>query len=164
MKDDLVDAVIQQWRRERPDVDPTPMAVMGRLVRSCALFDRELSTVFSEFGLNGGEFDVIATLRRSGKPYTLTPNQLLQTLMLTSGSMTNRIDKLEAKQLVARSPDPHDRRGVLVSLTPKGLEIIDKALVRHLAKGEDLLAELNLEERAQLATLLKKLLQSQGMQ
>ncbi|WP_306518107.1 MarR family winged helix-turn-helix transcriptional regulator [Rheinheimera sp.] len=164
MKDDLVDAVIQQWHRERPDLNPAPMAVMGRLVRSCALFDRELSTVFSDFELNGGEFDVIATLRRSGKPYTLTPNQLLQTLMLTSGSMTNRIDKLEAKQLVARSPDPHDRRGVLVSLTAKGLDIIDKALVRHLAKGEELLAELSQAERDQLAALLKKLLLSQGMQ
>ncbi|MCT6698618.1 MarR family winged helix-turn-helix transcriptional regulator [Rheinheimera sp. 4Y26] len=163
MKDDLVDAVIQQWQQERPDLNPAPMAVMGRLVRSCALFDRELSTVFSEFGLNGGEFDVIATLRRSGKPYTLTPNQLLQTLMLTSGSMTNRIDKLEEKQLVMRSPDPHDRRGVLVSLTTKGLEIIDKALVRHLAKGDQLLAALSQAEREQLAQLLKKLLQSHGM-
>jgi DNA-binding MarR family transcriptional regulator len=164
MQDDLVDGVILQWQRERPDLDPMPMAVMGRLVRSCALFDRELSPVFNEFGLNGGEFDVIATLRRAGKPYALTPNQLLQTLMLTSGSMTNRIDRLEAKQLVSRSPDPTDRRGVLVALTAKGLEVIEQALVHHLAKGEALLSGLSLQERQQLALLLKKLLLSQGMQ
>ena len=160
MKDDLVDTVLQQWQQQRPDLDAGPMAVMGRLVRSSAVFDRALQSVFSEFGLHGGEFDVLATLRRAGPPYALTPNQLLQTMMLTSGSMTNRIDKLEAKQLVARQPDPHDRRGVLVSLTATGLSLIDQALVQHLAKGEQLLAVLSQSEREQLALLLKKILQA----
>lgn len=164
MADDLVDLILQQWQQQRPDLNPAPMAVMGRLVRSAALFDRELQKVFSDFGLNGGEFDVIATLRRSGEPYALTPNQLLQTLMLTSGSMTNRIDRLEEKQLVSRSPDPQDRRGVLVCLTAKGLDIIDRALVQHLAKGEVLLAALDQSEREQLALLLKKLLLSPALQ
>ncbi|MCF2907231.1 MarR family transcriptional regulator [Pseudoalteromonas sp. DL2-H2.2] len=157
-KEDLVDTVIAQWEKERPDIDPSPMAVMGRLVRTSAVFSKELHGVFSRFGLNGGEFDVLATLRRSGKPYTLTPNQLLQTLMLTSGSMTNRIDKLEAKDLVKRSPDPNDRRGVLVSLTEQGLQLIDEVICEHVAKGSDLLSPLEEAEQQQLANLLKKLL------
>jgi DNA-binding MarR family transcriptional regulator len=161
MQDDFVDNVLQQWRLQRPDLNPHPMAVMGRLVRCSTMFERELATVFAEFELNGGEFDVIATLRRSGSPYTLTPHQLLQTLMITSGSMTNRIDRLEAKQLVKRHPDPTDRRGVLVTLTEKGLQLIDQALVKHLAKGEQLLAVLTLAEQTQLADLLKKLLLQQ---
>ncbi|QTL33997.1 MarR family winged helix-turn-helix transcriptional regulator [Pseudoalteromonas viridis] len=157
-KEDLVDTVIAQWEKERPDIDPSPMAVMGRLVRTSAVFSKELNGVFSRFGLNGGEFDVLATLRRSGKPYTLTPNQLLQTLMLTSGSMTNRIDKLEAKDLVKRSPDPNDRRGVMVSLTEQGLQLIDEVICEHVAKGSDLLSPLEEAEQQQLANLLKKLL------
>jgi DNA-binding MarR family transcriptional regulator len=157
-KQDLVDTVLAQWHKERPDIDPAPMAVMGRLIRTDAIFSKELNTVFSRFGLNGGEFDVLATLRRSGKPYTLTPNQLLQTLMLTSGSMTNRIDKLENKGLVTRSPDPNDRRGVLVAITQQGLTLIDEVISEHVAKGEELLSPLAPEERTQLAALLKKLL------
>ncbi|MCO7190923.1 MULTISPECIES: MarR family transcriptional regulator [unclassified Pseudoalteromonas] len=157
-KQDLVDTVLAQWHKERPDIDPAPMAVMGRLIRTDAIFSKELHTVFSRFGLNGGEFDVLATLRRSGKPYTLTPNQLLQTLMLTSGSMTNRIDKLENKGLVTRNPDPNDRRGVMVAITEQGLTLIDEVISEHVAKGEELLSPLASEERTQLADLLRKLL------
>ncbi|MEI5639683.1 MULTISPECIES: MarR family winged helix-turn-helix transcriptional regulator [unclassified Pseudoalteromonas] len=159
-KNDLVDTVIAQWHQERPDLDPSPMAVMGRLVRTDALFSKELHKVFTQFGLNGGEFDVLATLRRSGKPYTLTPNQLLQSLMLTSGSMTNRIDKLENKGLVKRSPDPNDRRGVMVSLSAEGLELIDEVVAAHVQKGHELLSPFSDEEKDQLAQLLKKLLVS----
>ncbi|CCQ10702.1 Transcriptional regulator, MarR family [Pseudoalteromonas luteoviolacea B = ATCC 29581] len=157
-KTDLVDRVLAQWKREKPELDPWPMAIMGRLVRADAIFSKTLQGVFKQFGLNGGEFDVLATLRRSGQPYALTPNQLLQTLMLTSGSMTNRIDRLEEKSLVKRSPDPNDRRGVVVSLTQQGLKVIDEVIVEHVAKGNDLLAPLEYEEQQQLANLLKKLL------
>ncbi|ASM52567.1 hypothetical protein PNIG_a0232 [Pseudoalteromonas nigrifaciens] len=158
MKNDFVDVVIAQWNKERPDLDPSPMGVMGRLVRTDVMFSKELQTVFGRFGLNGGEFDVLATIRRSGKPFTLSPSQLLQTLMLTSGSMTNRIDKLEAKDLVARSFDPNDRRGVMVSLTEKGFQLIDQVVEEHIAKGQSLLSPLDKSEQQQLAVLLKKLL------
>jgi len=161
-KKDLVDTVIEQWNRERPDLDPSPMAIMGRLVRTDAIMSKELQGVFGRFGLNGGEFDVLATLRRSGKPFALTPHQLLQTLMLTSGSMTNRIDKLEDKDLIVRNPDPNDRRGVMVSLTDIGLNLINEVVGEHIAKGECLLSSLDTFEQEQLAALLKKLLLNFG--
>ena len=158
MKYDHVDIVLDQWRTERPDLDPSPMAVMGRLFRSNNIFSTELQKVFSAYALNTGEFDVLATLLRSGKPYTLTPNQLLQTLMLSSGAMTNRIDKLENKGLVERQNDPNDRRGVYVCLTDTGADLINEVIVQHVNKGEDLLSPLEPDEKDTLAILLKKLL------
>jgi DNA-binding MarR family transcriptional regulator len=158
MKDDHVDLVLKQWRNERPDFDTSPMAVMGRLVRLSNVFNTELQQVFSEFGLNIGEFDVLATLLRSGKPYTLSPNRLFRALMLSSGAMTNRVDKLESKMLVQRQSDPNDRRGVFVSLTPKGFELINKTVVEHVNKGNELLSPLSTSEQKSLAMLLKKIL------
>ena len=158
MKKDHVDLVLQQWRAERPDIDPSPMAVMGRLVRLSNIFSGEAQLVFDKYGLHSGEFDVLATLLRSGPPYSLTPNRLFRSLMLSSGAMTNRIDKVESKKLVTRSPDPSDRRGVIVSLTPKGLELINQVIVDHVAKGEELLSCLTDNERETFAKLFKKLL------
>ncbi|WP_298770983.1 MarR family winged helix-turn-helix transcriptional regulator [uncultured Shewanella sp.] len=158
MKTDHVDLILEQWRLERPDIDASPMAVMGRLARASNHFNSELQRVFAEFGLNSGEFDVLATLLRSGAPYTLTPNHLLQTLMLSSGAMTNRVDRLEAKKLVQRNADPNDRRGVLVSLTSLGMDLINSAIEQHVKKGEDLLSPLTKSEQGSLAILLKKLL------
>ena len=158
MKNDHVDTILEQWRNERPDIDPSPMGVIGRLVRVTKLFSGEIQNVYAEFGLNVGEFDVLATLRRSGTPYALTPNQLLQTLMLTSGAMTNRIDKLELKKLVQRSKVANDRRGVLISLTPKGLELINEAVTKHVSNEKDLLDSLSSKEQESLAQLLKQVL------
>ncbi|WP_077646428.1 MarR family winged helix-turn-helix transcriptional regulator [Salinivibrio sp. IB643] len=155
---DKVDLILSQWHRERPDIDPSPMAITGRLARINGHINPKLQHVFGQYNLNPGEFDVMASLRRAGKPYTLTPNQLLDALMLTSGAMTNRIDRLEHKGLVARSPDPNDRRGVYVSLTDAGLDLIDKAVTDHTNNLHQLLAGLTTSEQANLADLLKKLL------
>jgi len=158
MKKDHVDLVIRQWKIERPDIDPSPMSIMGRLVRLGNIFSTQTQQVFTKYGLHSGEFDVLATLLRSGKPYALTPNRLFRALMLSSGAMTNRIDKLEAQKLVSRAPDANDRRGVIVSLTPKGLDLINKAITDHVNKGRELLSCLSPTEQETMAKLFKKLL------
>ncbi len=158
MDKDHVDVIIEQWNKERPDLDPSCMAVLGRLKRLDKVVTAKLEKLFSEFGLNFGEFDVLATLLRSGEPYTLTPNQLLKTVMLTSGAMTNRLDKLEGKNFIQRQPDPNDRRGVYISLTPYSLEIINQAVTKHVSNGDKILSSLSSQEQETLALLLKKLL------
>lgn len=158
MTKDHVDFVIEQWHDERPDIDPSPMAVIGRLVRLNAIISNELQQVFSQYELNLGEFDVLATLLRSGKPYALMPNNLLKSLMLSSGAMTNRIDRLESKNLVQRRPDSADRRSIIVSLTPEGLDLINIVISHHVNKGSELLSGLSKDEQETIAGLLKKLL------
>ena len=145
MTKDHVDLVIEQWHDERPDIDPSPMAVIGRLVRLNAIISNELQQVFSQYELNMGEFDVLATLLRSGKPYALMPNNLFKSLMLSSGAMTNRIDRLESKNLVVRRPDSIDRRSIIVSLTPEGLDLINIVISHHVNKGSELLNGLSKE-------------------
>ncbi len=158
MTKDHVDLVIEQWHDERPDIDPSPMAVIGRLVRLNAIISNELQQVFSQYELNMGEFDVLATLLRSGKPYALMPNNLFKSLMLSSGAMTNRIDRLESKNLVQRTPDSTDRRSIIVSLTPEGLDLINIMISHHVNKGSELLSGLSKDEQETIAGLLKKLL------
>lgn len=160
MEKDGVDRILEQWANERPDLDASPMAVFGRLARAKGLLDRSLSHTFRRFGLNGGEFDVLATLRRAGQPYSLTPTELYRSVMLSSGAMTNRLDRLEERGLVRRSPDPEDRRGLLITLTGEGLELIEEAVEAHVEGEEELLGSLDGEDRAQLANLLRKLLAS----
>jgi DNA-binding MarR family transcriptional regulator len=155
---DRIDRIVEQWARERPDVDAEPMALVGRLQRVVQALRPRLDSTHQRFGLSGELFDVLASLRRAGKPYELTPTQLYREMMLSSGAMTNRVDRLESEGLVQRRPDPNDRRGTLVSLTDKGNALIDSALGEHIANERRLLAALDAEERAQLATLLKKLL------
>ncbi|MGA8534183.1 MAG: MarR family transcriptional regulator [Candidatus Tumulicola sp.] len=155
---DQIDRIVKQWRRERPDVDPEPMALIGRLQRVVQALRPALDATHGEFGLSGDLFDVLAALRRSGKPYQLTPTDLYREMMLSSGAMTNRIDRLEREGLVQRKADPGDRRGTLVSLTSKGQALIDRALLGHVANERRLLGTLDAKERAQLATLLRKLL------
>ncbi|WP_299493998.1 MarR family transcriptional regulator [uncultured Shewanella sp.] len=155
---DHVDTILTQWAKERPDLDSSPMAVTGRLAKLNHIVSQAQSQVFSEFSLNMGEFDVLATLLRSGSPYSLTPNQLLQTLMLSSGAMTNRVDRLEAKSLVYRQADPNDRRGVLVTLTETGETLINQVIKKHVDRGHRLLEPLTVQEQEALADLLKKLL------
>ena len=159
---DAVDRIIGQWAVERPDLDASPMGIFGRLSRGAKVLDRSLAAMFSEFGINGGEFDVLATLRRSGEPYSLTPTELFRSMMLSSAAMTNRIDRLEGRGLVERSPDPNDRRGVRITLTGEGLDLVNKAVEAHLRGEHGLLDSLSTEEREALAGLLRKLLASMG--
>lgn len=160
MRCDHVDRIVEQWARERPDLDASPMGVIGRVARASRHLDLRLEETFRRSGLNAGAFDVLAALRRAGPPYRLSPTALFGSLMLSSGAMTNRIDRLERAGLVARMPDPADRRSVLVELTRAGLDRIDRAVGEHLANEERLLAGLTGRERAELARLLRKLLLS----
>lgn len=154
---------VEQWKRERPDLDASPMLVLGRLNEASSLIARErLAPLFARFGLQAGEFDVLATLRRSGQPYALTPTALYEATMVTSGAMTNRLDRLEKAGLILRGPHPNDRRGIVVQLTEKGLALIDEALTAHVANEHEILAGLTGAERETLAQLLEKLIANAG--
>jgi DNA-binding MarR family transcriptional regulator len=154
---------VEQWKRERPDLDASPMLVLGRLNEASSLVARErLAPLFARFGLQAGEFDVLATLRRSGQPYALTPTALYEATMVTSGAMTNRLDRLEKAGLILRGPHPTDRRGIVVQLTEQGLALIDEALTAHVANEHEILAGLSGAERETLAQLLEKLIVSAG--
>lgn len=162
MVGDGVDAILDQWHRERPDLDVSPMGVFGRMTRLSRAQRSASEARLAGFGLNAAEFDVLATLRRSGRPYALTPGQLAEAVMVTSGGMTGRIDRLVAAGLVARENDPKDRRSLRVRLTPAGLRAIDSAVVEHLAAEAELLAPLSPAERRRLSALLRKLLMARG--
>ena len=155
---DAVDTITEQWKRERPDLDRSPMGVIGRISRIATLVQRELDRVFAEYGLSGGDFDVLATLRRHGAPYRLTPGELTRTTMVTTGGMTKRLDRLEAAGLIRREPDPTDRRGKLIALTDEGRDLVDRAVEGHLENERRLLASLPAAKRDQLAGLLRELL------
>ncbi len=155
---DHVDHILDQWAQERPDLDASSMGIIGRIARVSAHLQRSVEETFARFGLAGGGFDVLATLRRSRPPYRLTPTELYRSLLLSSAAMTNRIDRLERADLVERSPDPGDRRSVLVGLTPKGREVVDAAVAAHVTNGERLLSALAPEEREALARLLRRML------
>jgi DNA-binding MarR family transcriptional regulator len=148
--------VIQLWKRERPDYDLAPVEIIGRAGRIMEHVDRALEAKFEEFGITRASFDVLATLRRVGKPYRLTQKALMQSLLRTSGSMSLRIDSLEKQGLVERSPDDDDRRSVFVTLTRKGAQLLETVVPEHLANENSLVAGLNQSERAQLITLLRK--------
>lgn len=137
------------------------MGVIGRLNEASSLIARDrLAPVFARFGLQSGEFDVLATLRRSGKPYALTPTELYEATMVTSGAMTARLDRLEKAGLTQRAPHPSDRRGVVVQLTATGRELIDEALTAHVANEHEILVGLTRDDRETLARLLEKLIGS----
>jgi DNA-binding MarR family transcriptional regulator len=157
---DAVDRILEQWQRERPDLDVSPMSIIGRMGRLSRHLERELQETFSDFNLHGGEFDVLATLRRSGRPYQLSPTELFNAMMVSSGTMTHRIDRLEQAGLVKRIPDPNDRRGTLIQLTNKGFNLIEKAVEAHVANLHRLLIVLDEGERKVLARLLSKFLTS----
>ena len=155
---DHVDRVLQQWHAERPDLEAAPMGIVGRIQRASRLLERELSENFARHGLQLWEFDILATLRRSGPPYRLTPGALSSSAMVTSGAITNRIDRLLTRGLVTRETDPDNRRQVIVALTPSGSALIDQVLAGHVANEDRLLASLSTDERDQLAALLRTLL------
>jgi DNA-binding MarR family transcriptional regulator len=158
MTADHLDEILNQWQRERPDLDASPMGVIGRLSRLTRHLERSIDETFQRHGLGVGGFDVLAALRRSGEPYRLSPTELYSSLLISSGAMTNRIDRLEELGLVERAPAPHDRRGVFVALTPKGKKTIDAAVTDHVVKEHALLSALDPKEQKQLADLLRKLL------
>ncbi|WP_026622091.1 DNA-binding MarR family transcriptional regulator [Ensifer sp. WSM1721] len=155
---DHVDKILAQWRRERPELDVSAMGLLGRLARLRAHVSREQEKVFAEHGLTSASFDVLATLRRSGPPFQLSPGDLLAATMVTSGTMTNRIDQLEKAGLVERLNNPEDRRGVIIALTPEGLKRIDAAATAHVANQQRLVAGLAPGDREALDALLRKFL------
>jgi DNA-binding MarR family transcriptional regulator len=154
---DEVDRITAAWRQQRPDLDVAPLDVLSRVSRLARHLDRARSAAFAEIGLEGWEFDVLAALRRAGAPYELSPGQLVTQTLVTSGTMTNRVDRLTARGLVERLPDPRDRRGVIVRLTPAGRSTVDDALAGLLARERALLADLGEHERTTLSDLLRKL-------
>jgi len=152
---DHVDEIVQRWAAERPDVDASPMQVIGRLSRIAAHLDAELLEVFRQFGLGEGEFDLLATLRRGGEPFARTPGELARHTMVTTGAVTKRVDRLVASGLVSRSASDDDGRGRVISLTAEGRRVIDEAVVAHLANEERLLSGLDADQRRALQALLR---------
>lgn len=152
---DHVDRILAQWRQQRPDLDVGPMGVIGRMKRLHDRLATGLQKVFAEHGLNGASFDVLATLRRSGEPYALSPSELVDWTMVTSGTMTNRLDRLESAGLIERRPNPKDGRGSVVALTDQGFRLIDQVVSEHVANQHALVSGLDASSMAQLDGLLK---------
>jgi DNA-binding MarR family transcriptional regulator len=152
---DAVDRIVAQWNAVRPDVDVSPMAVIGRISRLSRLIDRRLAENFAQHGIESWMYDVLATLRRSGAPYELTAGALVRQTMVTTGAITNRIDRLESHGLVTRTRSTHDRRKVNVRLTPRGLRLVDEVVATHMATEREILAGLDADARAQLIEHLR---------
>ena len=156
---DEVDRIVAAWRHERPDADVSPMEVFSRVSRLAQYLDGLRKQAFTSVGLEPWEFDVLAALRRTGEPYELSPGQLVAATHVTSGTMTNRVDRLQRKGLVERRPAPSDRRGVLVRLSEGGRERVDAALDALLTQEHELLGGLSAEDRASIAHILRDLIQ-----
>ena len=159
---DEVDELVEAWRRERADLDLAPVEVFSRISRLARHLDLARKQAFTEQRIESWEFDVLAALRRAGEPYELSPGRLLKETLVTSGTMTNRVDRLAARGLVERLPDPHDRRGVLVRLTAQGKTAVDAAFGALVERERELLASLPARDRRQLAALLRTLLSPFG--
>ena len=156
---DRAQLAAEQWQQQRPDLDAFAMAVIGRLGELTQVISRDhLQPFFAEHGLQAGEFDLLATLRRAGEPYALMPTALYESAMISSGGMTSRIDRLEKAGLIERRKHPSDRRGVLVALTPAGFELIDGMLAAHVTNLQRVLSELTADEQRTLHALTGKLL------
>lgn len=157
MNPDGVDEIVAAWRRERPDLDVSPLEILSRVSRLARHLDLARREAFDRHGLEAGEFDVLAALRRSGPPYEMSPGRLGAATLVTSGTTSNRLDRLEGAGLIERLPDPSDRRSVRVRLTDAGRQRVDAALTDLLERERHLLAELSAGDRAALANLLKTL-------
>lgn len=155
---DDVDAIVAAWRRERPDLDVGPLHVLSRVSRLARRLDLDRAQAFARHQLEGWEFDVLSALRRAGAPYELSPGQLIRQTLVTSGTMTNRVDRLEGRGLVEREPSPSDRRGVIVRLTRAGQDAVDAAMADLLERERSLLADLPAHDRDVLAGMLRRLL------
>lgn len=153
---DHVGRIVAQWSRERPDLDVTPQGIIGRLHRLAARLTEELVAVYGRFGLGEGEFDVLATLRRAGAPYELTPGELAAQTMVSSGAVTKRVDRCVEQGWVTRRVSDSDGRGRMIALTPAGVALIDEAFGAHMANEHRLVAMLDEPERLRLAQLLEK--------
>ena len=154
---DEVDRIVDAWLRERPDLDFAPLQVLSRVARLTKHLDRARRTAFSRSELESWEFDVLSALRRAGAPYELSPKSLLQQTLVSSGTMTNRIDRLVDRDLVTRRTDPNDGRGILVGMNPAGLTRVDAAITRLVDAEEELLSTLSASDQERLAGLLRKL-------
>ncbi len=159
---DQLERILAQWHAEKPGLDVSPMAVIGRLSRAASSVEARLSATFAEHGLDSSTFDVLATLLRSGTPYSLAPAALARDAMISTSAVAQRLNKLENRGLVARNDNPDDGRGTLVSLTPVGRDLIEAVLPEHLATEHTITGALTRAEQAQLATLLQKLTDSAG--
>lgn len=159
---DAIDVIMEQWRRERPDLDLSAMGPLGRLWQVSALLDPEVEQVLTRHGLRRGEFDVLTALRRAGEPYTLIPSELAATLMMSRAGMTNRVDRLEEAGLVERALDPADRRSFLVAMTEKGRAVIDETMTEHAENLKRLVAGLSRQELEALDLALRTLLRGLG--
>ena len=159
---DEVDRIVDAWQRERPDLDFAPLHVLSRVARLSKHLDRARRAAFTASALESWEFDVLSALRRAGEPYRLSPKALLQQTLVSSGTMTNRIDRLVERGLVERRTDPHDGRGILVTMTDGGRETVDAAIERLVTAEAQLLAYLGDDEREHLAALLRALSLSVG--
>jgi DNA-binding MarR family transcriptional regulator len=156
--EDHVDRLRRQWAKELPDLDTEPMAILGRALRLTNMVRPSIEATFAGYGLDRGEFDVIATLRRSGPPYRLTPTEMYDLLMISSGGLTHRLVRLERAGLIRREPSPDDGRSMLVALTDKGIALAEKAFRTDMANELTFLEILDSEEREALADLLRKLI------
>jgi DNA-binding MarR family transcriptional regulator len=159
---DHVHRVLEQWRREAPELDRSPFGVIGRISRLAQLLQAEIEPVFTAHGVTGGEFDVLAALRREGRPYRLSPTELSRALIVTSGGMTKRLKALERRGLIRREVDPNDGRSSGVLLTSAGKRLVDIILPEHVDNERRVLGQLNAKERLDLATLLEELAISLG--
>jgi DNA-binding MarR family transcriptional regulator len=155
---DRIDELVAQWHAERPDLDVEVMAVVARLLAVGALIGRRLDAFAAEHGLDRGQGDVLFTLRRAGKPYRLSPSGLAQSLLVTSGTMTNRLDRLEQRGLITRVPNPSDRRGLDVQLTDQGFRLVEELVGEHVENERRMLEPLGARDREQLVRITRKLL------
>jgi DNA-binding MarR family transcriptional regulator len=162
MEPDHVDTILEQWARERPDLDASPIGLIGRLHRLADVLNVELRKVFAEAGLGDGDFDVLVTLRRHGAPYELTPGELGATTMVTSSAVTKRIDRLERAGLVTRTVSREDARSRRIRLTEAGFSLVDRLMAAHVANEQRLVSGLSEHDRAQLAAILRRWGQSLG--
>ena len=152
---DAIDRVVEQWAKEKPELETEPMAMMGRIMRIAKYMETRVAELHKKYDMKLGEFDVLATLRRSGKPYKLTPSELIGSMMLTSGAMTNRLDKLEAKGLISREHSKEDRRSVSVQLTKDGLILIDQMMIEHVEMQKKLVKSMSASQKKNTNQLLK---------
>ena len=152
---DAIDRVVEQWAKEKPELETEPMAMMGRIMRIAKYMETQVAELHKKYDMKLGEFDVLATLRRSGKPYRLTPSELIGSMMLTSGAMTNRLDKLEAKGLISREHSKEDRRSVSVQLTKDGLILIDQMMTEHVEMQKKLVKSVSASQKKNTNQLLK---------
>ena len=152
---DAVDQLLVAWKETRPDLDPTPLGIVGRVIVLAQHLERSVARALADHGITLGQFDILATLRRHGPKGGLTPTQLLGSVMLSSGGMTSRLDTLERAEWIVRHPDPNDRRGVLIELTPKGKKLIDAATATRFDEAARSLPEVASSERENLEQMLR---------